>query len=85
MIVMYSCLLLDACVGPRVKSNLKPICRGIFFVAVPSSILGAKKKGGKKEESSCVAGLGNTMLINRCKMQITIVILVLYENVTLSH
>ena len=58
---------------------------GIFFVAVPSSILGAKKKGGKKEESSCVAGLGNTMLINRCKMQITIVILVLYENVTLSH
>ncbi len=26
---------------------------GIFFVAVPSSILGAKKERGKKEESSC--------------------------------
>ena len=26
---------------------------GIFFVAVPSSVLGAKKEGEKKGESSC--------------------------------
>ena len=29
-----------------------PAIFGIFFVAVPSSFLGAKKKGGKKGESS---------------------------------
>jgi len=80
--VIGFCTLRDRFLQPQHKNVAS---EGIFFVAVPSSILGAKKKGGKKEESSCVAGLGNTMLINRCKMQITIVILVLYENVTLSH
>ncbi len=45
--------------------------RGIFFMLFPSSILGAKKEGEKKEESSDGSGAGynSSELHHSCRMQ----------------